>query len=64
MNDQRFKYDLTQMSMDPAIVIPLWFQLLLTQTIVTASPLSGITFPGIIDEPGSFSGKIIHHNPL
>ena len=29
-----------------------------TQTIVTASHCVGLTFPGIIDEPGSFSGKI------
>ena len=28
------------------------------KTIVTASHWVGFTFPGIIDEPGSFSGKI------
>ena len=30
----------------------------LAQTIVTASHCVGFTFPGIIDEPGSFSGSI------
>ena len=30
----------------------------LAQTIVTASHWVGLTFPGIIDEPGSFSGSI------
>ena len=30
----------------------------LTQTIVTASHCVGFTLPGIIDEPGSFSGNI------
>ena len=43
---------------DPAIVIPLWFPITLTQTIVTASDWVGLTFPGIIDEPGSFTGRI------
>ena len=43
---------------EPAIVIPLWFPITLTQTIVTASHWVGLIFPGIIEEPGSFSGKI------
>ena len=43
---------------DPAIVIPLWFPITFTHTIVTASHWVGFTFPGIIEEPGSFSGKI------
>ena len=30
----------------------------LAQTIVTASHWVGLTFPGIIDEPGSFSGSV------
>ena len=40
------------------MVIPLWLPITLTQTIVTASHWVGFTFPGIIDEPGSFSGNI------
>ena len=43
---------------EPAIVIPLWFPITFTQTIVTASDWVGFTLPGIIDEPGSFAGKI------
>ena len=43
---------------DPAIVIPLWFPITFTQTIVTASDWVGLTFPGIIDEPGSLEGSI------
>ena len=42
---------------DPAIVIPVWFPITFTQTIVTASDCVGFTFPGIIDEPGSLAGK-------
>lgn len=33
-------------------------------TIVNASHYVGFTFPGIIDDPGSFSGKINSPNPL
>ena len=44
--------------MDPAIVIPLWLPITFTHTIVTASDWVGLTFPGIIEEPGSFAGKI------
>ena len=43
---------------EPAIVIPLWLPITLTQTIVTASDWVGFTLPGIIDDPGSFAGKI------
>ena len=42
---------------DPAIVIPLWFPITFTQTIVTASDWVGLTLPGIIDEPGSLAGS-------
>ena len=48
---------------EPAIVIPLWLPITFTQTIVTASDWVGLTFPGIIDEPGSFAGKIISPYP-
>ena len=43
---------------EPAIVIPLWFPITFTHTIVTASHWVGLTLPGIIEEPGSFSGRI------
>ena len=36
----------------------MWLPITLTQTIVTASDWVGLTLPGIIDEPGSFEGKI------
>ena len=40
------------------MVIPLWLPITLTQTIVTASDWVGFTLPGIIDDPGSFAGRI------
>ena len=43
---------------EPAMVIPLWLPITFTQTIVTASDWVGLTFPGIIEEPGSFEGSI------
>ena len=40
------------------MVIPLWFPITFTQTIVTASDWVGFTLPGIIEEPGSLEGNI------
>jgi hypothetical protein len=34
------------------------------QTMVMASHCVGFTFPGIIDDPGSFSGKFSSPSPL
>ena len=48
---------------EPAIVIPLWFPITFTQTIVTASDWVGFILPGIIDDPGSLAGKIISPYP-
>ena len=48
---------------EPAIVIPLWFPITLTHTIVTASDCVGLTLPGIIEEPGSLAGKMISPYP-
>ena len=42
---------------NPAIVMPLT-SITFTHTIVTASDCVGLTFPGIIEEPSSFDGKI------
>ena len=42
----------------PAIDIPVWFPITLTQTMVTASHWVGLTLPGMIEDPGSFSGNM------
>ena len=42
---------------EPAIPMVLSFPITCTQTIVIASLCVGFTFPGMIDDPGSFSGE-------
>ena len=48
---------------DPAMVIPLWFPITFVQTIVIASHWVGFIFPGIIDDPASFSGSLSSEYP-
>lgn len=47
----------------PPIVTATWFPTTYAQHIVIASHYVGFTFPGIIDEPGSFSGSESSPNP-
>ena len=47
----------------PPTVIATSFPITCAQTIVNASHCVGFTFPGIIDDPGSFSGIIISPIP-
>ena len=48
---------------DAPIPIVVSFPITWTATIVRASHCVGFTFPGIIEEPGSFDGIIISDNP-
>ena len=41
----------------------VWLPITCKQSIVMASHCVGLTFPGIIDDPGSFSGSWISPNP-
>lgn len=50
--------------LDPPIVTAVWFPITYAQTIVIASHYVGFTFPGIMDEPGSFSGRLSSPSPL
>ncbi len=43
---------------EPAIPIAASLPITWTQTIVIASHCVGFTFPGMIEEPGSFAGRI------
>lgn len=47
----------------PPIETETWFPTTYAQHIVIASHCVGFTFPGIIDEPGSFSGRESSPNP-
>ncbi len=48
---------------DPAIVTDTWLPMTWAQTMVMASHWVGLTLPGIMDDPGSFSGRIISPMP-
>src|SRR5216684_652230 len=47
----------------PATVMAVWFPNTWQQTMVIASHCVGLTLPGMIDEPGSFSGSISSPRP-
>src|SRR6202158_614376 len=47
----------------PAIEIAVSLPITCTQTIVIASDCVGLTLPGMIDEPGSFSGSVSSASP-
>jgi len=42
---------------DPPIVTATWLPITYAHTIVIASHYVGLTLPGIIEDPGSFSGN-------
>src|SRR3990167_6034203 len=48
---------------EPAKVMAVSFPITCTHTMVIASHCVGLTFPGIIDEPGSFAGNINSPKP-
>ena len=48
---------------EPEIVIAVWLPITCIQTIVKASICVGLILPGIIEEPGSFSGNKSSPNP-
>mmetsp|Transcript_37687 Transcript_37687/g.90482 ORF Transcript_37687/g.90482 Transcript_37687/m.90482 type:complete len:213 (-) Transcript_37687:697-1335(-) len=47
----------------PPKVMAAWLPMTCAQTIVSASHCVGLTLPGMIDEPGSFSGSEISPRP-
>src|ERR1700736_281896 len=47
----------------PAIEIAVSLPITCTQTIVMASDCVGLTLPGMIDDPGSFSGRLSSPSP-
>merc|ERR1712048_1282338 len=47
----------------PPTVTVTWFPITWDATIVIASHCVGFTFPGIIDDPGSFSGRLSSPSP-
>ena len=49
---------------EPASAIVVSLPITWTATIVTASAWVGLTFPGMIEEPGSFSGRESSPRPL
>src|ERR1700722_11455392 len=49
--------------LDPAMDTATLLPITCAATIVIASDCVGLTFPGMIDEPGSFSGKLISPKP-
>ena len=48
----------SKLPLAPAIEIVTSFPITWVHTIVIASHCVGLTFPGIIDDPGSLAGKI------
>lgn len=42
---------------DPATVVATWFPMTCAHTMVSASHWVGLTLPGMMEEPGSFSGR-------
>ena len=48
---------------EPAKLIDVLFPITCTHTMLNASICVGLIFPGIIDEPGSFSGKLNSPKP-
>src|SRR3546814_13217237 len=48
---------------EPATVTVTWLPITWAQTMVSASHWVGLTLPGMIDAPGSFSGRLSSPNP-
>ena len=48
---------------DPAIATAVSFPITCMQTIIIASSCVGFTFPGIIEDPGSFAGRLSSCKP-
>ncbi len=47
----------------PAMVTVVWFPMTRAATIISASDMTGFTFPGMIDEPGWIAGSLISWIP-
>ena len=54
---------ISKLPWDAAIVIVVSLPKTLTHAIVTASAWVGLTLPGMIEEPGSFAGKLSSPKP-
>jgi len=49
--------------LEPPMVAATWLPMTWAQTIVMASHWVGFTFPGMMEEPGSFSGRSSSPSP-
>ena len=47
----------------PATVVATWFPITCAATMVIASDWVGFTFPGMIEDPGSFDGRTSSPRP-
>ena len=62
VSEQRLEHVELEMALATGEVIVAWLPMTCAATMVTASHWVGLTLPGMIEEPGSFSGRAIRRS--